>query len=85
MLLYKSIGKSALSGNLKPFQDLLTNLTGISGEEGVQMPKFCGDVSENAWDGLWCLMLMAQDLTVQNPDGFAMRPWVIRYIMMTLL
>ena len=30
MLLYKSIGKSAFSGNLQPFQDFLTTLTGIS-------------------------------------------------------
>ena len=29
-LLYKSIGKSVFSGNLQPFQDFLTNLTGIS-------------------------------------------------------
>ena len=31
MLLYKIIGKSAFSGNLQPFQDFLTMLTGISG------------------------------------------------------
>ena len=30
MLQYKSIGKSAFSGNLQPFQDFLTTLTGIS-------------------------------------------------------
>ena len=30
MLLYKSIGKSAFSGNLQPFQDFLTTQTGIS-------------------------------------------------------
>ena len=30
MILYKSIGKSAFSGNLQPFQDFLTMLTGIS-------------------------------------------------------
>ena len=30
MLLYKSIGKSEFSGNLQPFQDFLTTLTGIS-------------------------------------------------------
>ena len=30
MLLYKSIGKSAFSGNLQPFQDFLTTQIGIS-------------------------------------------------------
>ena len=36
MLLYKSIGKSAFSGNFQPFHDFLSTLTGISGLISIQ-------------------------------------------------